>query len=531
MYVPTKLSHEEAIEIMLKANLKPLEAYKGAEQPWRCTCLKCGREVSPRLRSVRDRRSGCKYCSGIAIVPEEAVDQMKSVGLNPLIEFPGASKPWLSECNKCGSEVKPRLADIRMGHSGCKKCADSLGGKKRRLNSNSRRAGVTTNFSEVLEVMRNANLEPLEDYVRSHAKWKCKCLKCGAIVYPSYNAISQGSGGCMDCSRKEQIGRGRLDEQSALKLMYAKNLEPLEAYPGAMKPWKCKCLDCGNIIKPRYAHIQQGRKGCSFCGTKSNADKRRLPQAKAFAVARSKGFEPLEPYRGRHFAWKCKCLTCGETIAPHYAGIVTGGGCRFCSGLVVDPANAHLVMKKAGLIPLVDYPGAGKPWLCNCKKCNRQVAPRYSSVNRGIGGCKYCATHGYDFSKGGVLYLITNDRLNSHKIGITNDAAKEKRLEKHFKEGWETYKTYFFTDGNDAFETEQEILVWWRSELGLPIYLSNSEMPQGGFTETVDASEIDLITIWKYVEESSKRIQSKKRENIIPRRTSMPVKVKKDKKE
>jgi hypothetical protein len=128
-----------------------------------------------------------------------------------------------------------------------------------------------------------------------------------------------------------------------------------------------------------------------------------------------------------------------------------------------------------------------------------------------------------------VLYLITNDRLNSHKIGITNDAAKEKRLLKHAKEGWETYKTYFFTDGNDAFDVEQEILVWWRSELGLPIYLSNSEMPQGGFTETVDASEIDLMTIWSHIEECSKRIQSKKRLNIAPRRTSMPTKVKKNK--
>jgi len=528
--VPKKLSHEEAFQIMLNAGLKPLVEYRGAEQPWRSTCLKCRREVSPRLKSVRDRGSGCKYCSGNAVVPEEAVAQMISVGLNPLVEFPGASKPWLSSCKKCGSEVKPRLADIRMGHSGCKKCADSLGGKKRRLNSNPTRAGVTTNFSEVLEVMRNANLEPLEDYVGSQTKWKSKCLKCGAIVSPRYTTIAQGGGGCMDCSRREQIGRGRLDEQSASKLMYAKNLEPLEDYPGAMKPWKCKCLDCGNIIKPRYAHIQQGRKGCSFCGTKSNTDKRRLPQSEAFAVARSNGFEPLEPYRGRHFAWKCRCLKCGETIAPHYAGIVTGGGCRFCSGLVVDPASAQLVIKKAGLTPLVDYPGAGKPWLCECKKCKRQVTPRYSSVNKGIGGCKYCATHGYDFSKGGVLYLITNDRLNSHKIGITNDAAKEKRLEKHSKEGWETYKTSFFADGNDAFEVEQEILAWWRSELGLPIYLSNSEMPQGGFTETVDASEIDLMTIWKYIEESSKRIQSKKRENFMPRRTSMPVKAKKEKK-
>jgi hypothetical protein len=36
-------------------------------------------------------------------------------------------------------------------------------------------------------------------------------------------------------------------------------------------------------------------------------------------------------------------------------------------------------------------------------------------------------------------------------------------------------------------------------------------MPQGGFTETIDASEIDLPTIWQRVEELSKK--SEKRSN------------------
>jgi len=41
----------------------------------------------------------------------------------------------------------------------------------------------------------------------------------------------------------------------------------------------------------------------------------------------------------------------------------------------------------------------------------------------------------------------------------------------------------------------------------LGIYLSKTEMPQGGETETVDASEIDLPTIWAKVEELSKKRQ------------------------
>jgi hypothetical protein len=61
-----------------------------------------------------------------------------------------------------------------------------------------------------------------------------------------------------------------------------------------------------------------------------------------------------------------------------------------------------------------------------------------------------------------------------------------------------------FQTGDDAFQVEQETLVWLREVKKLRIYLSKSEMPQGGETETVDASEIDLPTIWAKVEELSR---------------------------
>lgn len=520
-----RVDPEQALIIMQNAGFEPQVPYPGNDVPWKSVCKKCNRETHPRFHGVKSRGDGCKYCSGNAVLPEDALKDMHEKGLIPLIDFPGASKPWKSQCVRCGKQNSPRLADLRMGHSGCKRCSDELSGEKRRLINNLTRAGKTTKFEEVLQVMRNSNLEPLEPYSTSQSKWKCKCLKCGEVVTPRYTTIAQGGGGCMNCSRVEQLGRGKLDESSAFAIMRGKNLEPLEPYPGAMIPWKVKCLDCGNIIKPRYAHIQQGRKGCKYCGYKKNADMNRTSQEDVFRIARAKGFEPLEPYKGRHFAWRCRCLKCGEEIAPHYSGIVTGGGCRFCAGLVVDPIEAAKVMLKSKLEPLTPYPGAGKPWLCRCLKCGKDIKPRYSSVNMGIGGCKYCASHGYDFSKGGVLYLVTHETLNAHKIGITNEGAKEKRLEKHLKMGWKTYRTQFYSDGNRAFEIEQEVLMWWRNELGLQSYLSSNEMPQGGFTETVDASEIDLLTIWAHIERATKQFE-KKNPPTRNLKTSMPRKQK-----
>ena len=49
-------------------------------------------------------------------------------------------------------------------------------------------------------VMKRAGLKPLEPYVDSKKPWKCKHLKCGRIVLPTYNAIQRGQGGCIFCA-------------------------------------------------------------------------------------------------------------------------------------------------------------------------------------------------------------------------------------------------------------------------------------------------------------------------------------------
>jgi hypothetical protein len=50
--------------------------------------------------------------------------------------------------------------------------------------------------------MLSVFLEPLEPYKSAQARWKCKCLKCGNIVYPQFNNVQQDNGGCGYCSKK-----------------------------------------------------------------------------------------------------------------------------------------------------------------------------------------------------------------------------------------------------------------------------------------------------------------------------------------
>ena len=97
--------------------------------------------------------------------------------------------------------------------------------------------------------------------------------------------------------------------------------------------------------------------------------------------------------------------------------------------------------------------------------------------------------------------------MQAHKIGIANSYKNRKfddRMYKHQKQGWTIYKTKNFATVKAASDIETEILKWLRIDVGLNFPLTAKLMPQGGHTETVDAAEIDLSTIWAKVEEMSK---------------------------
>jgi hypothetical protein len=66
------------------------------------------------------------------------------------------------------------------------------------------------------------------------------------------------------------------------------------------------------------------------------------------------------------------------------------------------------------------------------------------------------------------------------------------------------YKHKEFKTGNQAFEVEGNVLHWLRYEKNLQPFLSIEQMPQAGWSETVDASEISLGVIWAKVEQFSK---------------------------
>lgn len=555
-----KLDPELAKEVMMQAGLNPLEPYKSSSQKWKSVCMKCMKEVQPTFSSVQ-QGGGCVYCAGKKVDAQDAQALMLEAGLEPLEPYRNSKYKWKSLHISCGEIVYPSYADIKAGFGGCKKC-----GYVKRANSQRKPE------HEAVSDMRHAGLEPLEPYVNSGSRWKCRHKECGRVVYPTYDSVKQGRGGCKPCADTSTGIKKRNSDQSTVKIMLESNLEPLEPYTTSKTPWKCKCLVCGNVVSPTFNGVQSGQ-GCLFCGRKSTADSKRTPEDQAIQIMLNAKLKPLEPFKGTNYPWKCECLECGKTSLPRLSHIKRGVRCSYCSGSKIDDEDAVQVMLGAGLSPLEPYRNShatwkaeclkcgaiekprysdvrqGKgckscgitrradtartpqelaiavmikrnakplepylnnkaPWKCECLKCGQIIYPAYANVNSGSEPCVYCNPAGIKYDKPGYLYILHHQEYLAIKVGISNQDADENRINTFTREGWKVYKTFKMQTGRQAAEVEKETFRWLRKDKGLGVHLSKSEMKRGGWSETVDSNEITLKEIEVYVKKVIKGLRN-----------------------
>lgn len=537
--MPVRLSESKARALMLTAGVVPLDPYPGSAQRWRSRCERCGETVFPRLDNVRQGHRACRFCSGRVIDSRRAATEMRASGLIPQEPYPGAAVPWRCVCATCGAEVHPRYANVKCGQGGCATCGRARTAAARRLAER-----------DVVAVMTAADLTPLDPFPGTKAPWRCRCKRCRKEVRPRYDDVVRGTG-CRFCSAADVGVRRRLRPEVAVAVMLGATLQPLTPYTRANDPWLCRCLRCGQRIETMYANVRSGWRGCRRCGRLSRIEKRRFDAEKAIQIMRDAGVEPLVPYEsvmtpwpsqclacgrevaprlnsvqrghracvycsgnrvdpkaaattmrkarlkplvpfpGAHAAWPCRCTRCSNVVAPTYRAIAAGGGCRVCNDTAIKPAAAAAAMRGAGLAPLVPYPGANIPWRCRCTKCGKAVRPCYSTIQRGSGGCWFCRESGFKVGSPAVVYLVVHDTLNAAKVGIANKTAARHRIGQHEANGWRLLESVEMS-GSRALAIEDDVLTWWRVDLGLPVFVAQAKMPQGGYTETVDVRGIDL---------------------------------------
>ena len=470
---------KDAEKLFLANDLKPLEPYSGdSKKPWRSIHILCGNQVSPTYNIIQRQESiGCHFCSDQFIDPEEAFKFFISKDLQPLVPYPGTASPWKSIHLVCGEVIQPRYSHIKVGRVGCPVCSGKLPITQERA------------FS----FFRSNGLEPQEKFKGPHHPWKSIHTVCGRKVSPRWAAIQQGQGGCAYCSGN------KVDMKEVRTLLKKLDLKPLEPYPGTKLPWKCIHIPCGREVKPRYNGLSRGQGGCEFCG------KNMVSEEIAYELLKKNKYKPLMEFPGGSNPWNCIHEVCGTQVEVRASYLRKGAvGCSFCAGTKpITSAQATKFFKSRGFKPLEPFKNAKTPMKSIHLVCGREVSPTWASL-KVSGGCKYCSTSLVNLIAPAYLYLITNKELKAHKVGISGHGATVNRLERHKRLGWESYAVLDLETGEEAYEIEEQILGWLRLELHLPKYLVLEQMPQGGHTETVDASEIDLPTIWAKVEELSK---------------------------
>ena len=454
-----RLTDEAARAIMIAAGREPLDAYVNALTPWRCLCLTCGHIVIQRLNSVQQGK-GCAFCAGNRVDPDEAAAVMLDAGFQPLEKYPGRHAVWRCKCLTCGRESSPTYGSIKTG-GGCVWCAR-----------------LRVDPDEAAAVMLDAGFQPLEKYPGNMKRWRCKCLTCERESSPAYGSIKKGHG-CAWCAGN------RVDPDEAAAVMLDAGFQPLEKYPGNTKRWRCKCLTCERESSLTYADTKNGH-GCAWCA------RLRVDPDEAAAAMVDAGLEPLEGYPGALAKWRCRCASCRRVVTPTYGVIQQGGGgCAYCARNRVDPDEAAAVMLDAGFQPLEKYPGNQAGWRCRCVTCNRESRPQYASIRTG-GGCRFCSTGGLDYTAPGIIYLMQHPELFCLKVGVSTTTAKEVRVDTHTKTGWVIIQAWDTPTGDDAEQVEQQVLAWWRNELGAPAALTKAEMPAGGYTETAALIHVDI---------------------------------------
>jgi len=347
-------------------------------------------------------------------------------------------------------------------------------------------------------VMLKAGLKPLEPYRNGLHNWKTVCQVCREINFRCLKSVVTHKNGCVYCSGK------KVNPDKARDWMLKNHLKPLEPYNSKSKgAWRCKCLKCGRIVTPRYKPPKSKKKpACAFCS------KVRVDEKEIVIKMKKNGYEPLVPYQNSQTPWKSRCLKCGRIGFPRWSQVQWyNSKCQYCAGNKITEKQAVQVMKSAGYLPLEPYVSSKVKWKSKHIKCGMIVSPKLNTIATGTGGCKNCATIGFEVNKPGYVYFLQHEVFMSYKVGISNIDSKPNRLKTHSKHGWETVRIYKYDSGWDASIIENKFFVWLRKVKKVPPHLLQEDMVQGGWSETFSVTSVSKQQVIRKLNQLNEGLQ------------------------
>ena len=419
---------------------------------------------------------------GRRLDPAEAEQVMRAAGCIPLVPYPGNHVPWPCIHEPCGRTVTPMYSNVRRrGGEVCRDCGKWIRGAKRRAQL----------ADGAVAAMRAAGFEPLEPYPGSDKPWRCRHEPCGQERTPALNTVRANGTACRECSAAA-AGRRTWTAETAEATFRENGLTPLEPWPGSSsKPWQARHDTCGRTVTPRLGNVVAGQGPCRECGQEAAHDALRMDHDTAAELFLAAGLHPIAPFPGVDQPWLSRHDRCGAEVSPTYTNIKRGqGGCIACAAqdaserLRMPEEAAREIMARHHLHPVEPYPGSMRPWPSR-HSCGRIVSPTLSNVSANKGICRYCHS-AFPYDGPALLYLVV-DR-DAVKIGCSSPSGR--RIADHERFGWKLAWTVDVPTGDDAYNMEQAMLAWWRTDLALPPAYTRDRLPQTGYTETAPWDEM-----------------------------------------
>ena len=331
---------------------------------------------------------------------------------------------------------------------------------------------------------------------------------------------------------RARVGLGRrLPDDVARAEMMRVGLTPDAPFPGVHRGWRCTCTLCGRPASLSLASVrvrlsksaEDPATGCDACVAAASGKSRMIQQADAERRMEELGMRPLGTYPGSTEPWPAVCLRCGSRVSVLLSKAYgRGRACPTCSHQsraehFRKPENQAVeVMLGAGFQPLEPYVNTRHAWRSIHVACGRETSPSLTSIERGGGGCSFCAKYGFDAASPAVLYLLHHPRLAALKVGITGTGTDRLGYMVN-RRGWETLRTVTFAEGWQARQIEREVLRWWRMDRGAPIALHAAEVGRrGGWTETAHTACVSADDTLEYVRRLTLQVREEWPAPVLP---------------
>lgn len=123
----------------------------------------------------------------------------------------------------------------------------------------------------------------------------------------------------------------------------------------------------------------------------------------------------------------------------------------------------------------------------DCSKCGAVLTEHISTVACGH-SCRECGRYAYFADQPSYLYLLTNEKLQFHKIGIGTVGKDKNRLQELIMAGWVVYGIWHEGDKGKIYEWEQKVFK------ELTVQLSTNGLESEAFVGRSDRHWIENIS-------------------------------------